>query len=187
MTTFHLADGGWILFEEGFLQPPDASRCFQALLAHTDWVQKQGVFGHLQPRLTAAHGDPGINYRYSGTSNPAAAWTDTLLELKHRVERVRGRYNFCLLNRYRSGADSVGWHADDEPGMGEVIASLSLGSARVFRIRHRQSRETRSIPLADGALLIMGGTMQRFWQHAVPKTKRPVGERVNLTFRWMAG
>jgi alkylated DNA repair dioxygenase AlkB len=102
------------------------------------------------------------------------------------VEQVRGRYNFCLLNRYRSGADSVGWHADDEPGMGDTIASLSLGATRIFRIRHNQTRETRSFPLADGTLLIMGGSMQRFWKHSVPKTARPVGERVNLTFRWLA-
>jgi alkylated DNA repair dioxygenase AlkB len=186
MTTIDLADGGWLLLAEGFLAPGEAGNFFEKLMGETRWARKPGLFGHPQPRLTAAHGDAGIDYRYSGTSNPASPWTDALLEIRSRVEQVRGRYNFCLLNRYRSGADSVGWHADDEPGMGDTIASLSLGATRIFRIRHNQTRETRSFPLADGTLLIMGGSMQRFWKHSVPKTARPVGERVNLTFRWLA-
>jgi len=187
MITLPLADGGWMLLAERFLSQAETGLLFDRLKEESRWDQKSGVFGHPQPRLTAAHGDAGIVYRYSGTSNPAAPWTKTLLDLKARVEQVRGRYNFCLLNRYRSGADSVGWHADDEPGMGETIASVSLGATRTFCIRHNTTRETRSLPLADGTLLVMGGTIQRFWKHAVPKTAREVGERLNLTFRWLEG
>jgi alkylated DNA repair dioxygenase AlkB len=94
-----------------------------------------------------------------------------------------GRFNFCLLNRYRSGADSMGMHADDEPEMGDTIGSLSLGATRTFRIRHDATGETQNFELAHGTLIVMAGTMQRFWKHGIPKTRRPVGERINLTFR----
>ena len=124
-----------------------------------------------------------MTYLYSGTVNKAVPWTPTLLEIKHRIEAVRGQYNYCLLNRYRSGADSVGLHADDEPGMGEVIGSLSLGATRAFRIRHNATKESKKLLLGHGTLLIMAGTMQRFWKHEVPKTTENVGERINLTFR----
>jgi alkylated DNA repair dioxygenase AlkB len=77
----------------------------------------------------------------------------------------------------------MGWHADDEPEMGSIIGSLSLGATRKFRIRHNITRETRTFLVTSGTLIIMSGTMQQFWQHEVPKTKLPVGERINLTFR----
>lgn len=127
--------------------------------------------------------DPEISYRYSGITNVAVPWTETLLEIKQRIEAVQGDYNYCLLNRYRNGADSMGWHADDEPEMGPVIGSLSLGATRKFRIRHNETRETQTFLAGHGTLIIMGGTMQNFWQHEVPKTKQLVGERINLTFR----
>ena len=136
------------------------------------WEQKKAAFGHLQPRLTASYGDEGVTYFYSGTVNKALPWTPTLLEIKRRIEAVRGRYNYCLLNRYRVGADSVGLHADDEPGMGDVIGSLSLGATRTFRIRHNTTKETRTFPVGHGTLIIMAGTMQQFWKHEVPKTTR---------------
>lgn len=78
----------------------------------------------MQPRLIASYGEPGIVYRYSSRSNVALPWTPTLLEIKEKIETVQGRYNYCLLNRYRSGQDSMGMHADDEPEMGNVIGSL---------------------------------------------------------------
>ena len=87
------------------------------------------------------------------------------------------------MNRYRSGADSVGMHADDEPGMGNVIGSLSLGATRTFRIKHNKSKEVRCFEVGNGTLIIMAGTMQQFWKHEVPKTAASVGERINLTFR----
>ena len=137
----------------------------------------------MQPRLTASYGDEGVTYVYSGTTNRAVPWTPTLLEIRRKIETVGGKYNFCLLNRYRSGADSVGMHADDEPGMGNVIGSLSLGATRTFRIRHTRTKETRTFAVGNGTLIIMAGTMQQFWKHEVPKTSVNVGERINLTFR----
>ena len=125
----------------------------------------------------------GVIYRYSGTENVALPWTATLLEIKEKIEAVKGEYNYCLLNRYRSGSDSMGWHADDEPEMGNVIGSLSLGATRQFRIRHNVTRETRTFSASNGTLIIMAGTMQQFWKHDVPKTKENIGERINLTFR----
>jgi alkylated DNA repair dioxygenase AlkB len=183
MGTIELADGGVLLYEEAFLPADLADRYFVELRDSAPWEQKKAAFGHLQPRLTASYGDEGVTYIYSGTENRALPWTPTLLEFKRRIEAVRGRYNYCLLNRYRSGADGVGLHADDEPGMGDVIGSLSLGATRAFRIRHNATKEARTFPLGHGTLLIMAGTMQRFWKHEVPKTAENVGERINLTFR----
>ncbi|MCX7395749.1 MAG: alpha-ketoglutarate-dependent dioxygenase AlkB [Planctomycetales bacterium] len=183
MNFIDLADGGWILDDDTFLPPNIADRYFVELRDHCYWEQKPGIFGSMQPRLTAAYGDQGITYRYSGTINVARPWTPLLLEIKEKIEAVQGPYNYCLLNRYRSGSDSMGWHADDEPEMGNSIGSLSLGATRTFRIRHNVSKQTRTFLMGHGALIIMAGTMQQFWQHHVPKTTQNVGERINLTFR----
>jgi alkylated DNA repair dioxygenase AlkB len=180
--TIEQADGGLLLFDDAFLPPDLAGRYFAELRDSAPWEQKKAAFGHLQPRLTASYGDDGVTYLYSGTENRAVPWTPTLLEIKRKIEAVRGRYNYCLLNRYRSGQDSVGMHADDEPGMGDVIGSLSLGATRTFRIRHNKTKETWAFQLGSGTL-VMAGTMQRFWKHEVPKTAEDVGERINLTFR----
>lgn len=185
MDTIELADGGLLLYDEAFLPAELADRHFVELRDTAPWEQKKATFGHLQPRLTASYGDDGVTYRYSGTENKAVPWTPTLLEIKRRIEAVRGRYNYCLLNRYRSGADSVGLHADDEPGMGDVIGSLSLGATRAFRIRHNRTKATSTFQLGHGMLVIMAGAMQKFWKHEIPKTKENVGERINLTFRWI--
>lgn len=183
METIELADGGQLLYDKAFVPIDLADRYFAELRDHCIWEQKPGVFGHMQPRLTASYGDEGVSYRYSGTVNVALPWTPTLLEIKQKIEAVQGRYNFCLLNRYRTGQDSMGMHADDEPEMGEVIGSLSLGATRTFRIKHNTTRETKRFAVAHGTLIIMAGTMQQFWKHEIPKTKENVGERINLTFR----
>jgi len=183
MQSFELTDGGILLYDESFLLPALADRYFAKLRDQTAWEQKPGVFGNLQPRLTASYGDDGTTYRYSGTVNVARPWTSTLLEIKQKIEAVQGEYNYCLLNRYRNGQDSIGMHADDEPEMGNVIGSLSLGAERTFRIRHNKTKETLSFRVGNGTLIIMAGTMQQFWKHEVPKTKETVGERINLTFR----
>jgi alkylated DNA repair dioxygenase AlkB len=178
-----LTDGGLIILYQAFFTKEASDAYFSKLLSECAWEQKPGIFGYMQPRLIASYGDAGVVYRYSGTTNVALPWTETLLEIKHKTESVYGDYNYCLANRYRFGSDSMGWHADDEPEMGDVIGSVSLGATRKFRIRHNTTRETQTFQLEHGSLLIMAGTMQRFWQHEVPKTKRPVGERINLTFR----
>ena len=171
------------MIDEAFLPSGLADTYLADLRDQCAWEQRPGLFGHPQPRLIASYGDAGVSYRYSGVDNPALPWTHTLLEIKQRVENVQGEYNYCLLNRYRSGADSMGWHADNEPEMGNVIGSVSLGATRKFRIRHNTTRETRTFLVSHGTLIIMSGTMQQFWQHEVPKTKLIVGERINLTFR----
>jgi alkylated DNA repair dioxygenase AlkB len=196
MSLLELADGGILLYDEAFLPADVADRYFVELRDTVAWEQKPGVFGHLQPRLTVSHGDPGLVYRYSGTVNAATPWTPTLLEIRRRIESATDeglglepgstRFNYCLLNRYRSGADSVGLHADDEPEMGPVIGSLSLGATRTFRIRHNRTKQTHTFSVGNGTLVIMAGTMQQFWKHEVPKTQAEVGERINLTFRRLA-
>ncbi len=183
MDKFQLKDGGLLLYDEAFLTPDVADRYFVELRDHCQWEQKPGIFGYMQPRLIASYGDDGIIYKYSGVENVALPWTSVLSEIRERIEVVQGEYNYCLMNRYRSGSDSMGWHADDEPEMGNVIGSLSLGATRKFRIRHESTRETKAFEVGHGTLMIMAGTMQQFWQHEVPKTKKRVGERINLTFR----
>lgn len=94
-----------------------------------------------------------------------------------------GSYNYCLLNRYRSGADSVSIHSDDEIGLGPIISTVSLGATRRFKIKHNLTKETQSFKVSNGTLIIMAGTMQEFWKHEIPKTKETIGERISLTFR----
>lgn len=183
METIALADGGVLLYDAAFLPAEAADGYFTDLRDHSAWSQKKASFGRMQPRLTASYGDDGVTYFYSGTENQALPWTPTLLAFRSRLEAVQGKYNYCLLNRYRSGADSVALHADDEPGMGDTIGSVSLGAARTFRLKHNTTKETRSFLLGHGALVVMAGTTQRFWKHEVPKTAQVVGERINLTFR----
>ena len=136
MKIFELADGGLILYDHAFLTNEIADGYFAKLRKQCLWEQKPGIFGHMQPRLISSYGDEGVSYKYSGTVYEALPWTTTLLEIKTKIEAIQGDYNYCLLNRYRGGSDSMGWHADDEPEMGNIIGSLSLGATRKFRIRH---------------------------------------------------
>jgi 2OG-Fe(II) oxygenase superfamily len=183
MQSIEIADGGLVLYDQDFLPKDLADHYFLELRETCAWEQKPGIFGNMQPRLISSYGNEGISYRYSGSEYAALPWTPTLLEIKKRIESVRGEFNYCLLNRYRNGADSMGWHADNEPEMGDLIGSLSLGAIRKFRIRHNTTRETMTFEPGNGTLIIMAGTMQQFWQHEVPKTKKQVGERINLTYR----
>ena len=160
-----------------------------SLRAGIEWQQEHVViFGQrrLVPRLVAWHGDPEANYTYSGTAHEPRAWTAELRELREVAEALTGhRYNSVLLNLYRDGRDGMGWHSDDEPELGRnpAIASFSLGAPRRFRLRHRRSRQVIDLDLAHGSLLSMAGETQHLYVHAVPKTARTVGERINLTFR----
>jgi alkylated DNA repair dioxygenase AlkB len=183
MQTIELTDGGILVHDPHFLPSDLAHQYFVKLRSECAWEQKPGVFGHMQPRLIASYGESGIVYRYSGRDNVALTWTPTLLEIKAKIEAIQGDYNYCLLNLYRNGQDSMGMHADDEPEMGNVIGSLSLGATRTFRIKHNTTKEKMKFEVSHGTLIIMAGTMQQFWKHEIPKTKEPVGERINLTFR----
>jgi len=175
----------------GFFDVGESAKFFDEMLRQTHWRQEQiKMYGKLVdiPRLTAWHGDPGKSYTYSGITMQPDPWTQSLLNIKQRVDRASGvRFNSVLLSLYRSGEDSLSWHQDDEPELGEnpVIASVSFGDTRSFQFRHKHRKElsTVSVSLTHGSLLIMKGSTQKFWVHQVPKTARPVAPRINLTFR----
>jgi len=175
----------------GFLTSIEASRYCQALTEKVPWTTPRvHLYGRWldSPRLAAWYGDPGTVYRYSGTVNQPLVWLAELTELRERLVTFFGRaFNSVLLNHYRTGADSMGWHSDDEPELGPVpmIASLSLGGPRRFLLRHRQRKDlpVHEIMLGHGALLLMGVGSQAAWRHSVPRTARPVAPRINLTFR----
>lgn len=147
------------------------------------------IFGKVRnaPRLTAWYADPAKNYSYSGITHTPQNWTDSLQEIKARVETAsEATFNSVLLNLYRNGEDSMGWHSDDEPELGPnpLIASVSFGTTRSFQLRHKQLANCRlNLDLPNGSLLVMRGTTQHFWQHQLPKTKRVSTPRLNLTFR----
>ena len=167
-----------------------ADRLLRELLEATAWRQDTITFlgeKKLIPRLTAWYGDEGIIYKYSRIINVALPWTQPLLEVKRAVEPPSGvMFNGVLLIRYRTGQDSVSWHADDEPEFGDrpVIASVSFGGTRTFQLKHKTRNDLKaSIELTHGSLLIMRAGTQANWLHQIPKTARRVKERVNLTFR----
>ena len=152
--------------------------------------EKIKIFGRwvLQPRLAAWYGDEGTEYVYSGLKNSPNTWNDTLLGFKATLEAITNEsFNSVLLNYYRDGQDSMGWHQDNEKELGNnpTIASLSFGASREFQLRHKFDKQIPTIKclLENGSILIMSGSTQKFWQHQIPKTKKQIGERINLTFR----
>ena len=168
----------------------EADRLLSQLVETTQWRQDSiKIYGKPTPlpRLTAWYGDPGARYVYSGIVNDPLPWTPALAEIKEVVDAVSGvAFNGVLLNRYRTGKDSMGWHSDDEREFGPnpVIASVSFGGTRNFQLRHKRRKELKaSVELTHGSLLIMRGGTQENWQHQIPKTAKPVNERLNLTFR----
>ncbi len=167
-----------------------ADRWLQVLLAQTPWTQPQvRLHGRLYPvpRLLAWYGDPQASYAYSGLRHQPLPWTALLAEIRARVEAAVGApLNAVLLNYYRDGQDSMGWHSDDEAVLGRnpLIASLSLGGSRRFDLRRKgQTRIAHSLPLEHGSLLVMRGPTQHHWQHQVAKTRQACAPRLNLTFR----
>lgn len=139
-------------------------------------------------RKIAWYGDANYHYTYSKTTKRALPWTTELLELKDIVEEKAGvQFNSCLLNLYHDGDEGVSWHSDDEYSLdsGASIASLSFGATRKFSFKHKTSKETVSIELEAGGLLIMKGATQTHWLHSLSKTKKVTKPRINLTFRVM--
>lgn len=186
---FNLPDAEIIYFPS-FLSKEEAHSLFQELFENTPWQQDEiTVYGkkHLQPRLTALYGNEGKAYSYSNITMQPHYWTLTLQKIKSLVENIsETNFTTVLLNYYRDGSDSNGWHADNEKELGTnpVIASLSLGAERSFQLKHNSDvTKKKNIILENGSLLLMKGTTQHFWKHQVPKTTKPVGPRINLTFR----
>lgn len=170
---------------------------FLSSMESADWFQKSQELGWTRgeirmygkliavPREEALFGDD-LFYQYRGTKMTAAPWPDFLMDARDRIKDLSGfQFNFAVGNRYRTGKDSIGWHSDNFPQIGErpAIASLSLGSTRKFKLRHKDSGGTFDYNLQSGSLLIMLPGCQDDWVHAVPKTSRPIGERINWTFR----
>jgi alkylated DNA repair dioxygenase AlkB len=184
-----LTRGAWLEHDSAWLDRDEADRALAALRDELAWEQREIVlFGRrvLQPRLIAWAGDLG--YRYSGQTLEPRPFTRAGRQLLDLVcGRVGEPFNHVLVNRYRTGEDSMGLHADDEPELGRdpVVATVSLGSARRFivRSRRKQDRDGQDLRLGHGALLVMGGTCQRYYVHGVPRELTARGERISLTFR----
>ena len=182
-----IRDGGQLLHQQHFYSAEEASALFAWLQTEIAWKQET-VRGNPLPRLNAWFADTGLRYSYSGLSHVGSGWLPKLEEIKQKVEAASGtKFNSLLLNRYRDGKDSIGFHTDAEPELGEnpVVATVSFGSVREFILKHKKTKETLTYPLTSGSLLVMGGSSQHHWLHAVPKTDDEVGERISLTFRWI--
>ena len=181
-------DGSAILHNRIFNE--DFTReAFKFLREKTPWEQPEIVmFGkkHKQSCLSTWHSDAGVNYVYSGVERVAHPMNEFLSEIRRRCEVVaNSRFNSVLVNFYRDGSAGMGWHADNEAinGREPTIASVSLGATRRFDLRHRETKQTVKVDLKDGSLLVMSGLSQQCWVHQIAKTAKPVGPRINLTFR----
>ncbi len=177
---------------EHFLDPAKADDYYHRLMADTQWHQPEILmFGRKikSPRLAAWYGDEDAFYTYSGIVNSPMPWIPALSELKDQLEQaLQHQFNSVLINLYRDGNDAMGWHSDDEPELGDqpVIASVSLGASRSFLFRQKNARKgspSTKLQLRHGSLLTMSGNTQRYWQHRITRTKKPITQRVNLTFR----
>lgn len=188
-TDLNLPDSDIRYFPD-FLMAEKADFYFNRLKKDVPWQQDDiKVFGKIypQPRLTALYGNNGKPYTYSNITMQPHDFTNILLEIKKKVEtKTDVTFTTCLLNLYRHGKDSNGWHADNEKELGPnpVIASITLGQERYFHLKHRTDKNLRQkILLEHGSLLLMQGATQHHWLHQIPKTAKPVGKRINLTFR----
>ena len=178
-----------VRYYPNFLGAKNADSYFTIFRKSIVWQQDDiKVFGkvHPQPRLTALYSSNNKPYSYSNITMHPKAFGPELLQLKEKIEGLaQCEFTTCLLNLYRNGRDSNGWHADDEKELGQnpIIASVSLGAERFFHLKHNTRPNKLKLLLEHGSLLLMKGETQHFWKHQIPKTARNVGERINLTFR----
>src|ERR1700756_161808 len=187
--------GAEIYYDKRFLPVEEATKLFDVLQAKCTWERRRSSFKYAVPRDEAYYGDPETSYTYSRREYRPLAWIPELLSLKARVEDAtpasayanvrlpRLSYNAVLCNLYRNGSDSVGLHADAEPEMGPVIASVSLGAERLFRLKGQNGVEEFAERLPHGSLFIMAGQTQKIFKHEVPKEPEIAQPRINLTFR----
>ena len=181
---FVIPDAELTLWEHHFNRD-DSDNFYKALLNETPWKQQEITIydkPHLVPRLSVWYG------KDRDASKPIRPVTPVLDTIKKRVEATTGvRFTSVLANLYRDGKDGVSWHRDHDRELGPrpIVASVSFGETRLFEIRHKFRKELDkiSIPLTHGSLLLMGGKMQHYWEHQVPKTSRIIKPRINLTFR----
>ncbi|GAB5564368.1 MAG: alpha-ketoglutarate-dependent dioxygenase AlkB [Winogradskyella sp.] len=179
-----------LIYVSNFFSKQESDDFFNTINHQTNWQHDDiTVFGktYKQPRLTALFGDNQQPYSYSNITMYPEPFTTTLKTIKNKVEvYAKHHFNTLLINLYRDGSDSNGWHADNEKELGQnpVIASVSFGEERPFHFKHRSIKEERyKINLSHGSLLLMKGEMQHFWLHQIAKTKKKVEPRINLTFR----
>lgn len=179
-----------VFYYPNYFTKNESMSLFQILTTETLWQQDDiKVFGktYKQPRLTSLYGSNKRPYSYSNITMHPHKFSSTLLKIKSKIEDTTNEiFTTCLLNQYRDGQDSNGWHADDEKELGQnpVIASVSFGASRMFHLKHRYDKSHKcKLLLESGSLLLMKGTTQHFWLHQVPKTKKQIGSRLNLTFR----
>ncbi|AXT19435.1 alpha-ketoglutarate-dependent dioxygenase AlkB [Flavobacteriaceae bacterium AU392] len=181
-----------LIYYPNFFNLEVSNSYFKTLFETIKWQQDNiTIFGktYKQPRLTALYGDNNKSYSYSNITMQPHIFTKELKIIKTEIEKIT-QHNFttCLLNLYRNGNDSNGWHSDDEKelGMNPTIASISFGAERVFQLKHKTDKNLKhKLILKHGSLLIMKGTTQEFWKHQIPKTKKEVKPRINLTFRYI--
>lgn len=179
-----------ILYYPDFFEDKEADAYFAEFLKHMDWKQQSiKIFGKrvAQPRLTTLYAQNKQPYTYSGLTLTPEIFSAALWELHQKIFLLTGlTFSHCLANLYRNGNDSMGWHSDDEKELGKnpVIASLSLGAPRRFHLKHKFDPTLKhALELEHGSLLVMQGSTQHFWQHQLPKSKKILKPRINLTFR----
>jgi alkylated DNA repair dioxygenase AlkB len=179
-----------VIYYPNFFNKEEADSIYAELISEIPWQQDDiRLFSktHPQPRLTALFGNEGKPYSYSNIKMQPHPWNSLLQKIKSQVEHVSDTiFTTVLLNKYRDGKDSNGWHADNEKELGTnpIIASISFGAERTFQLKHNSDKDQKkSILLEHGSLLLMKGTTQHFWKHQIPKTAKPIGPRLNLTFR----
>jgi alkylated DNA repair dioxygenase AlkB len=182
---------GEVLYYERIFDSYTSNKYLEYLLTKIPWKKDELVmFGKYitTERKVVWYGDKNYDYTFSHKTRVAKPWTPQLLEIKEKVEEITGvTYNSCLLNLYENGTQGLGWHHDNEEelALGASIASVSFGAERRFDLRHDKDKKTVSVVLEHGSLLVMRGTTQKHWKHQVPKTKKILQPRVNLTFRKM--
>ena len=167
----------------------EAKYYFDQLINNIEWKNDEVfIFGKhiITQRKVAWYADAGLSYTYSKVTKAGLVWTNELLKLKSLTEKLTGEtFNSCLLNLYHRGEEGMGWHSDDEKELGKnmAIASLSFGADRKFSFKHKEDKQTLSLLLENGSLLLMKDETQQKWLHSLPKTKRITEPRINLTFR----
>lgn len=184
-----LPEDGTVNYYGKLLTDKEASHYFNCLMQTIEWKNDHAIiYGKLiiTKRKVAWYGDTDFEYTYSNTTKRALPWTKELAQLKALVEEKTGeKFNSCLLNLYHNGDEGMAWHSDMEKDLKKngAIGSLSLGAERKFSLKHKKTKETISLNLEHGSLLIMKDTTQTNWQHRLPPTKLTTKPRINLTFR----
>ena len=185
----HLNKDGVVHYYGQIMPLSEAGHAFNILFDDIKWRHDEAViYGKriITKRKVAWYGDKPFKYTYSNTTKQALPWIDELHQLKKTVEQITGEtFNSCLLNLYHNGSEGMAWHSDGEKDLLKdgAIASLSFGAERKFSFRHKKTKESISIILQHGSLLVMKGPTQRYWQHCLPPTKKFSQARINLTFR----